>query len=124
VKNPSHIFLGIAAGLALSAPAWVPVLEQVRFSARYAAMRHGESFGTLPATALWALVMPNGFGNPVRHNWSWIGQYAGVAISYAGLLPLALFAAALISPKTSRPDRAIGILARARFLTATYFAVV
>src|SRR5881409_499776 len=81
-------------------------------------MRHGESFGTLPATALWALVMPNGFGNPVRHNWSWIGQYAGVAVSYAGLLPLALFGAALIAPKTSRRDRLIGIIAIVLFAIA------
>ena len=117
-KSPSHIFLGVAAGLALSAPAWVPVLEQIRLSARYAAIRQGETFGTLPLTALWAVVMPNGFGNPVRHNWSWIGQYAGVAISYAGLLPLALFAAALVAPKTSRRDRALGIVAIALFVIA------
>jgi hypothetical protein len=81
-------------------------------------MRHGETFGTLPATALWALVMPNGFGNPLRHNWSWIGSYAGVAVSYAGLLPLALFAAALISPKTSRRDRTLAIVAVALFAVA------
>ena len=90
----------------------------MRFSARYAAMRHGESFGTLPLTALWALVMPNGFGNPVRHNWSWIGQYAGVAISYAGLLTQALFAAAFVAPKTSRRDRALGVVAIALFVIA------
>src|SRR5207247_10002005 len=53
-KSSSHILIGVVAGLALSAPAWVPVLEQIKLSARYAAMRHGDSFGTLPLTALWA----------------------------------------------------------------------
>ncbi len=116
--NPSNSIIGALLGLALSAPAWVPVLEQIPLSARYAAMRQGESFGRLPVTALWALMMPNGFGNPVRHNWSWIGQYAGVAVSYAGLLPLALFAAAFVAPKTSRRDRALGVVAIALFVMA------
>src|SRR5262249_51695405 len=110
--------IGAIFGLAISAPAWVPALEQIPLSARYAAMRHGESFGTLPLTALWAMVMPNGFGNPVRHNWSWIGSYAGVAVSYIGLLPLALFVAVLLAPKTSRRDRVLGVVAIVLFVIA------
>jgi hypothetical protein len=39
---------GVGFGLALSAPAWVPVLEQVRLSARFAELRSGVSFGTIP----------------------------------------------------------------------------
>src|SRR5204863_980473 len=83
-------FLGAMAGLGLSAPAWVPVLEQVFLSTRLAQIRaagaaHIQSF---PLTAMWAMVAPNGFGNPLRHNWSWTFNYSLVASSYCSTVIL------------------------------------
>jgi hypothetical protein len=97
--------LGVAAGLALGAPAWVPVLEQVRISERFATLRKVAPVPMQPFTAAWAIISPNGFGNPVRHNWSWMQHYAGVAISYAGLLPLALALAVMIARRTEARER-------------------
>ncbi|HEX3069258.1 MAG TPA: hypothetical protein VHX14_11870 [Thermoanaerobaculia bacterium] len=96
---------GVVAGLVLGAPAWVPVLEQVRISERFASLRNAVPVPMLPFTAAWAIISPNGFGNPVRHNWSWAAHYIGVAISYAGLLPLALALAAMIVRRTEARDR-------------------
>lgn len=98
--------LGAVAGLALSAPAWVPVLEQVLVSTRLADLRRmGGHGGAYPLTAAWAMVSPNGFGNPVRQNWSWIFNYSLVAASYVGLLVLALFGTALVTRRVLLRDR-------------------
>jgi hypothetical protein len=96
---------GVAGGLALGAPAWVPVLEQVRISERFATLRSLSPPLPMPLTAAWGIISPNGFGNPLRHNWSWLLNYDTVAISYAGLLPLALFLAAAASRRTRARDR-------------------
>jgi len=109
---------GVALGLALSAPAWVPVLEQIRISARLADLRSGITFGRIPYAAVWALVAPNGFGNPLRHNDSWFVNYATVATSYVGLLPLALFIVATFSRRTPWRDRLLAVAAIALFLIA------
>jgi hypothetical protein len=109
---------GVAAGLALGAPSWVPVLEQVRLSERFASLRQTVPVQQLPFTAAWAIISPNGFGNPVRHNWSWVGHYVGVAISYAGLLPLALVLAAVLWRRTQNRERLRIILAGVLFLVA------
>ncbi len=98
--------LGALAGLALSAPAWVPVLEQVRLSTRLADLqRVGGHAATYPLTAAWAMISPNGFGNPVRQNWSWIFNYSLVAASYVGLVVLALFATALVTRRIRMRER-------------------
>ncbi|MGZ5443789.1 MAG: hypothetical protein ACXW5U_17820 [Thermoanaerobaculia bacterium] len=98
--------LGAVAGLALSAPAWVPVLEQVLLSTRLADLqRAGGHAATYPLTAAWAMVSPNGFGNPVRQNWSWISNYSLVAASYVGLVLLALFATALVTRSIGLRER-------------------
>jgi hypothetical protein len=94
-----YALIGVAAGLALSAPAWVPVLEQVFRSARFAELRASPPPASIPHAAAWAIVSPNGFGHPLRHNYSWFVNYATVATSYAGLLPLALFAAAIFAKR-------------------------
>ena len=78
----------ILAGIALAAPAWAPVVQQVFVSNRFHQLRAG-AFGAFPLTALWALVNPNGFGNPVRHNWNWIANYSVIAPTYAGAVVLA-----------------------------------
>ncbi len=110
--------LGVAAGLALGAPAWVPVLEQVRISERFATLRKVAPVPMQPFTAAWAIISPNGFGNPVRHNWSWMQHYAGVAISYAGLLPLALALAVMIARRTEARERWRIVLAVVLFFVA------
>ena len=80
-------------GLALAAPAWVPVVEQAPRSTRAAALG-SEPHATIRPAAAWLLLNPDGFGNPSRGNWQWIYNYAVVAPMYLGLLPLALAAAA------------------------------
>jgi hypothetical protein len=115
---------GVAAGLALGAPAWIPVLEQVRLSERFASLRHTVPVQQLPFTAVWAIISPNGFGNPVRHNWSWVGHYVGVAISYVGLLPLALILAAMIWRRTENRERLRIVLAVVLFLVAMDWTIL
>jgi len=115
------MLLGVAAGLAISAPAWLPVAELVPLSARYATLRQSAP-QTLPLTAAWALVTPNGFGNPLRHNWSWISNYSIVATSYAGLLVLALAIAAVAMRGATR-ERARLAVAVILFLAAMDWSV-
>ncbi|HVE69805.1 MAG TPA: hypothetical protein VNI54_00445 [Thermoanaerobaculia bacterium] len=109
--------LGAIAGLMLSAPAWVPVLEQVRLSSRLAELHAGHAT-SYPLTAAWAMLSPNGFGNPVRGNWGWILNYSLVAASYVGLIVLAYFAASLIARSTELRDRLWGIYAVLLWLIA------
>ncbi len=115
---------GVVAGLALSAPAWIPVAQQVRLSARYADLRAGEHFAGLPLTAAWALLNPNGFGNPLRHNYAWIVNYSTVAQSYAGLLALTLFVTAVVARRTSWRDRLLAAAAILLFLIAADWSVI
>jgi hypothetical protein len=111
--------LGAAAGLALSAPAWVPVLEQVLLSTRLHELRAaGGHSTTYPLTAAWAMVSPNGFGNPARQNWGWILNYSVIAASYVGLLVLAFFGAALVSRRTELRDRLWALYALLLWLIA------
>lgn len=116
--------IGVAAGLALGAPAWIPVLEQVRVSERFSTLHAMPNVTLLPFTAAWAIVSGNGFGNPLRHNWSWMYNYIGVAISYAGLLPLAIFGAAAISRRTASRERLLIVLAVILFLVAMDWTIV
>jgi hypothetical protein len=110
---------GAIAGLALSAPAWVPVLEQVRLSTRLADLRRvGGHAVSYPLTAAWAMVSPNGFGNPVRQNWNWIFNYSLVAASYVGLLVLALFATALVTRRIGLRERLWALVAVLLWLIA------
>jgi hypothetical protein len=116
--------IGVALGLALGAPAWVPVLEQVRISERFATLHTLPHVAPMSLTAAWGLISPNGFGNPLRHNWSWMYNYVGVAISYAGLLPLSFFLAAAISSRTAARDRMYILLAAIFFLVAMDWSIV
>lgn len=115
---------GVLAGLVLGAPAWVPVLEQVRISERFATLRSAPHLAPMPLTAAWGIISPNGFGNPLRHNWSWMYNYDGVAISYAGLLPLALFLGAAIGRRTAARERLLIVLAALLFLVAMDWSIV
>jgi hypothetical protein len=116
--------VGALAGAMLSAPAWVPTLEMIPLSARYAALHAAPPMAPLPLTALWALVAPNGFGNPLRHNWNWISNYTIVAVSYIGLAALALVIAAIISRGTGARARCWVALAVILFLVAMDWSVL
>ncbi len=87
-------------GLLLAAPAWVPVLEQALLSTRAASLA-GVAHPSFPKAFAWLLLNPDGFGNPARGTWDWIYNYAIVAPTYLGLVPLAL----LLAAPFSRPKR-------------------
>ena len=118
------LIIGVVAGLALGAPSWVPVLEQVRISERFAALRIAPRLPAMPLAAAWGVISPNGFGNPLRHNWSWTPNYSGVASSYAGLLPLVLFLAAGMSRRTAVRERLLIALAALFFFVAMDWSVL
>jgi hypothetical membrane protein len=110
---------GAALGLALAAPTWVPVLEQVLGSARLAEIRAigREMTAPFPKGMLWALVNPDAYGNPARGSWNWIFNYSIVASSFFGLIPLGLTLGSLFS-RCSRRDRAWAIGAVIVFLVS------
>jgi hypothetical protein len=76
-----------------------------------------------PATALWAIVNPDGFGNPARGNWRWIMHYILVAPSYLGLVPLSLLPFAF-GPRATRRDRLLLAFAILAFLGAMNWTFV
>ncbi len=115
---------GVAAGLALAAPAWAPVLEQVLISERLATLHSLPHPVPMSLMAAWGIISPNGFGHPLRHNWSWMYHYVGVAPSYAGLFPLMLFAAAATSRRTLTRERMFIVLAIVIFLIAMDWSVL
>jgi hypothetical protein len=92
-KNPARAIAAAILGLALAAPAWVPVIEQALRSTRAATLATAPH-ATIRTTAAWLLLNPDGFGNPSRGNWQWLYNYSVVAPMYLGLLPLALAFAA------------------------------
>jgi hypothetical protein len=121
-SHAGRIALASVAGLLLSAPAWVPTLQQVLISDRLRQVRQMR-YATFPFTAAWALVAPNGFGNPVRHNWSWILNYSLVAYSYIGLIPLALFITAAVARSTPIRVRCFVAVSATLFLVAMDWTV-
>lgn len=88
-RNPTRAIIAALFGLAISAPAWVPVIEQALQSTRAASLASTPHAAMNPLIA-WTLLNPDGFGNPARGNWQWIYNYSIVASSYLGLLTLAL----------------------------------
>jgi hypothetical protein len=116
LRDLGRVVFAAVCGLLISAPAWLPVLEQVRVSLRVNLLRPGEAMGKMfvfPATTLWALVNPDGFGNPAHHNWKWFMQYPHVAAVYLGLIVTALVACAIVG--TTR-DRLLLLLAALFFV--------
>ncbi|HYM61889.1 MAG TPA: YfhO family protein [Thermoanaerobaculia bacterium] len=113
--------VGSLAGLALAAPAWIPAAEQVRLSTRYAVLQSATGGYTFPLVAAFALVNPNGLGNPVRHNWNWYLNYAQVGFSYIGLLTLVLFLGAMASRRTPWRDRWLAVAAVVTYLVAMHW---
>jgi len=108
-------------GALIAAPSWIPVLEQVFRSTRFVELRHaGLHVATMrmPVNILWMLLSPNGYGNPVRHNWSWILNYSVAASGYFGLLALVFFAASLLGRRVAARDRLTAVFALLTFLVA------
>lgn len=92
-------------GLLIAAPAWLPVVEQVMVSLRVKLLGHGEAMGVVPVfpvKALWAMLNPDGFGNPAHHNWSWFMTYTHVASLYLGLIVTVLLPCAIVGEKRDR----------------------
>ncbi len=92
-RNPMRAIGAALLGLAVAAPAWVPVVEQALRSVR-ASMLAAAPHGALDRNIAWLFLNPDGFGNPSRGNWQWTYNYSIVAPTYIGLLPLAFLAAA------------------------------
>jgi hypothetical protein len=88
-RNPIRALSGAVLGLALSAPAWVPVVEQALLSTRAAALANAPH-GAMDPLLLWLFLNPEGFGNPARGTWQWISNYSVVAPTYVGLVTIAL----------------------------------
>lgn len=101
---------GVFLGMLISAPAWLPVLQQVLESQRIEDIAAG-GFGaaSYPLGVLWIYLNPTGYGHPVRETWSWIAIYPMVASSYIGLLTLSLLPAALLSRRSAWRDRLLVI---------------
>lgn len=100
-----RVSLAAMCGLLIAAPAWLPLLEQVRVSERVKLLGHGEMMGEIPVFShkvLWAMLNPDGFGNPAHHNWSWYMTYTHVASVYLGLIVTALLPAAITGEKRDR----------------------
>jgi hypothetical protein len=115
---------GAVSGALIATPIWLPAAQQVLLSTRYAMLRSGVPKMTIPLTAAWAMLNPNGFGNPARGNWNWILNYMIVAESYVGLLVLVLFAAAAVSPRTSGRLRSWFAAAVVTFIAAMDWTAV
>jgi hypothetical protein len=119
IRRSARPLAGALAGLVLSAPAWLPVLQQVFLSARLQELTLAGGHSTrYQLTAIWSMVSANGFGNPVRHNWDWLFNYSTVATSYMGLLALTLAVTALVSKRTSARHRLFVVLAVVFWLMA------
>jgi hypothetical protein len=111
-------------GLALAAPAWVPVVEQALVSVRVDSLRSAAAAPTFPATAIWAMLNPDGFGNPARQNWSWIFAYTHVASLYLGLIATALIPAAIFARRHATRERLLIASAFVFFLAAMKWGFV
>ncbi|HSP15137.1 MAG TPA: YfhO family protein [Thermoanaerobaculia bacterium] len=108
-------------GLLIAAPAWVPVLEQARVSLRVMSIKTMNTGGPFPATTLWAMLNPDGFGNPAHGNYGWIMSYTHVASVYIGLIAAVLFPAGLLSPRATTRDRLLAAAAIIFFLVSLHW---
>lgn len=100
--------IAVLAGVLLSAPAWLPLLEQVPGSARADRETTHHRSGKTPRFAVeetGLLIDPDHFGHPARKSWAHRSNYAEKASFYMGLVPLVLFVPALVSRRSTRRDR-------------------
>ncbi len=106
-----RVMCAALVGLMISAPAWVPVLEQARISLRVLTLNVVNSGEAFPVNTLWAMLNPDGYGNPAHGNYGWIMSYTHVASVYVGLIAMVLFLPALISPRSTVRDRLLALAA-------------
>lgn len=102
---------GAILGLLLAAPAWVPVVEQARISLRMLSLKVVNGGEAFPLNTLWAMVNPDGYGNPAHGNYHWMMSYTHVASVYTGLIATVLLPASLFSPRSTRRDRLLALAA-------------
>ena len=118
LRDFGRLAIGSVAGVLMSAPAWVPVLEQALISLRVLIIERQGPVPPMVKTALWALVNPDGFGNPAKGTWNWFLSYPQVGPIYRGLIVLALVPGALLSRQAMRRDRLLVVLLIATMLIA------
>jgi membrane protein YfhO len=116
-----RVTLAAILGLLIAAPAWVPVLEQTRVSLRVMSIKTMNTGGAFPATTLWAMLNPDGFGNPAHGNYGWIMSYTHVASVYLGLIATILFPAGLLSPRATTRDRLLAAAGIVFFLVSMHW---
>ena len=118
LRDFGRVVVASLLGLLISAPAWLPVAEQAMVSLRVLHLEKVAASPRFPATALWAMTNPDGFGNPAHGNWNWIYSYTHVASLYLGLIVTALLPAAILSPRATRRDRLLLLVAFVLFLAS------
>jgi hypothetical protein len=114
---------GTIFGLLISAPAWVPVFEEVLESERLTEIsEHRLMTPPMTAAAGLALFNPDVFGNPARGTWRGPLNYSILASSHFGLLALALIPVSLFG-RAKRYERGLALLSVALFLIAMNWTV-
>ena len=108
-------------GLVISAPAWVPVAEQSVISLRVLSLKGAPTGVAFPLKTLWAMLNPDGFGNPAHGNYSWIMSYTHVASVYLGLIVTVLLATQILSPRAARRDRLLMAFSIVFFLVSLHW---
>ncbi len=121
VRGLVRVAAAAVLGLLIAAPAWVPVLEQARISLRVMSIKTMNTGGAFPATTLWAMLNPDGFGNPAHGNYGWIMSYTHVASVYLGLIATVLFPVGLLSPRATTRDRLLAAVAIIFFLVSMHW---
>lgn len=124
LRDFGRVTAAAVLGLLISAPAWVPVFEQARVSLRVLSLQGYSPGGPFPRTALWAMLNPDGFGNPAHGNYGWIMSYTHVASLYLGLIGMVLFVPALVSPRATPRDRLIAVAAIVFLLVSLHWTVL
>lgn len=117
-----RVTAGALTGLLIAAPAWAPTLETALTSNRVAWLKTIPLGTPFPATALWAMVAPDGFGNPAHHNWNWVGEYTQIASLYVGLIALVFFPTALFSRRATTRDRLLALVTILFFLVSMHWS--
>jgi hypothetical protein len=104
MRGVATVAAGVVLAIALSAVAWLPVAEQALESARFQEVRAAGRQMTppFPLAVSKALLNANAFGHPARGDWHGFGNYSMVAPSFLGLLPLLLFALAVVCSRSPR----------------------
>lgn len=111
LRDLVRVTLAAIGGLCLGAPAWVPVLEQASVSLRVLSLKAVNAGGAFPVNTLWAMLNPDGYGNPAHGNYGWMMSYTHVASVYVGLIATVLFPPALVSRRAVTRDRLLAVAA-------------